>query len=597
MEEFQRVDDLYIKMNARGKLLSDFEIFKAKLQETTILKRLLGENCSLQDQIDYISKYNNEFTEYFYKYFKGDSTDAESIDESIKDFDSAMMDFVKSIARDDYFVYLKESEIGQKQYRDDYRLIPNMNGNVFSRFVEKGKFEREGAEVIYSKLSNPEDAITQSLVKVYALLNAFCNRANLSVDTVFTKKYYDETALFISMAGKDNLPENVIRYGLFSLLYKLGYPNGIDETKAYDCWKRFIYNLVNNSDVRNSEYAVEAMWILKCHIDAISKYDEKEILKVISECNETCASLRDQLKEERIKATLMQSGTDWYDLLLDAEEYFVDGQVGFLLDYSEMADGTYDIDQFKKYYAVAKSFFDCNKKINSNLDWKLFETALLCVDDLSGNNSAHLEKMKNSSTTWGFFEGKYAEYLKNSNEGQHNQKRKMLQLLWDKMGTGTIDDELSSIVTTYANTPLTDESEWKHFFANDSELYDAPIDDNGEKFQNCIHLYRRDNGKYDVLMLIGTTVRSYSMELNTFLLYKELIASYDGIGLHLDTRGDIMETDASGVTFTRRYLTYKDNRIGYSLATKDPSKPYILRSGQIVVELDKAELLTKLSSL
>lgn len=67
--------------------------------------------------------------------------------------------------------------------------------------------------------------------------------------------------------------------------------------------------------------------------------------------------------------------------------------------------------------------------------------------------------------------------------------------------------------------------------AEDLDLFDAPIDDNGEVFQNCIHLYKRDNGKYDVLMLLCTTVRLYSMEKNTFPLYKELnstYATYDG---------------------------------------------------------------------
>ena len=70
MDNFQKRDDLYIKMNARGKLLTDFEIFKAKLQKSKILSMLLGESSSNLQRLEFISKFNNEYAELFYLFYK-----------------------------------------------------------------------------------------------------------------------------------------------------------------------------------------------------------------------------------------------------------------------------------------------------------------------------------------------------------------------------------------------------------------------------------------------------------------------------------------------------------------------------------------------
>ena len=61
MDDFKNTDDLYIKMNARGKLLSDFEIFKAKLQNSTYMESILGESITDADKVLFISKYNNRW--------------------------------------------------------------------------------------------------------------------------------------------------------------------------------------------------------------------------------------------------------------------------------------------------------------------------------------------------------------------------------------------------------------------------------------------------------------------------------------------------------------------------------------------------------
>jgi len=61
LEKFGLDDDLYIKMNARGKALTDFEIFKAKFE-----KHLSKKDKALQ--IEFSTKIDNIWTDKFWKY-------------------------------------------------------------------------------------------------------------------------------------------------------------------------------------------------------------------------------------------------------------------------------------------------------------------------------------------------------------------------------------------------------------------------------------------------------------------------------------------------------------------------------------------------
>lgn len=61
LEKFGLDDDLYIKMNARGKALTDFENFKAKFE-----KMLSGIDEKLR--FDFVTKIDNQWTDFFWNY-------------------------------------------------------------------------------------------------------------------------------------------------------------------------------------------------------------------------------------------------------------------------------------------------------------------------------------------------------------------------------------------------------------------------------------------------------------------------------------------------------------------------------------------------
>lgn len=564
MEDFQKPDDLYIKMNARGKLLSDFEIFKAKLQNSALLSNVLGPDADETAKISFISKYNNQYAEFFYKHFG-------------EIYDNAMMDFIKAVIRDEYFCYIVRCNVNQREYRDHYSRIQNMNGNVFFSYLEKGGLE-------LASCPDTNAVFEESLRKIDKLMQQFSNELDPFVAIPGEKCYYDEKELFKALHLAKSMNDNVIRYALYSYRYKFGCPQSEQEQRAYQAWKRFVYNIVTNiSFGGHTEYVCQALAFFCAELEHITTADQTAVLKSISrERKEWIPEfLRDGVWEESEKATLMLpvgAENEWYAAILDAELHFKDGQIGFLLKFSKDQEGTYCIESFKRYLSMVKHMLDNEKKLNAAVDWKLFDRAMLCMQDKTWNHTAHLMKQSNSSTSWGFLQGKLEGYLANTTD---DNKRMVFKNLLDALHESQdINADLSDVIAAFDVASLTPEHAWKaHFIEND--LFSVSMGRYWYKFSNCVSINNKD-----VLLLTTTTERGYSMEVNTFLLYSELeSAGVHGMSLELDTTTALLDE----TKFPKRYIKYKGYIIGY---ISDGAKNYVVRKDEEIDQLTREETIT-----
>lgn len=551
LPNFQHTSDLYIKMNARGKILSDFEIFKAKLQNSPILDKLLGENSDEGQKINFISKYNNVYSEFFYKFFG-------------LEYDDAFMDFIKEMIRDFYLSYVSRSRVSQKTYRSDYGKIKAMNGSVLFRYIENGGTGYELCE-------KPELIFVNALKRVDELLGLFTKMEDpLNFENKLNKHYYKEKDLFKRNHNCENLEEDVVRYSLYSFLLKFGIPSNDEQKCAYSMWRRITYNIVTNSSFESRrEDICEAFVFIQQVIDDIKQCKESCILKNLSavQVDSCTAAMRYQMQEEIIKAKLINNDPSWKEKILEVENYFRDGEIGFILDWSLNSEQVYDLGLFGKYFECLKKIFDEDKQLLDGIDVSVFEQALLCMKDETSNKTGHLLKQPNSTTSWGFLRKNYKELLKNKVD---SLKKNILKSLVDKIMNSSkeINDVLKEIIKNVDDSNCSDESKWKmHFICND--LFDAQMGD--FKFKNCINL---DNKNSEILMIAGTTVRSKSMELNTFLLYKDLL--HDGVDssflkLMLYATGVVKDSN----NFPTRYIEVKGAYIGYDETDKE--KPYVLK--------------------
>jgi len=105
LEQFKLTDELYIKMNARGKPLTEFENFKANFSK--YLK-----------SIDHKSKLDNEWLDIFWNLEKQENTEI-----TTKNVDEKFFNFFKNITLN---FYTEENEI-DREFVDNYNLFDTYN--------------------------------------------------------------------------------------------------------------------------------------------------------------------------------------------------------------------------------------------------------------------------------------------------------------------------------------------------------------------------------------------------------------------------------------------------------------------------------------
>lgn len=589
-----QTSDLYIKMNARGKLLSDFEIFKAKLQDSGILERLLEQTESgttEQDKAKFISKYNNEYAEFFYKFFK-------------KNYDNAMMSFIKEMLRDSYLIAASRCGIGQKKYRSEYENINSMTGSVLFRYIEKGGAERPEFMEYNEQL---KDAFLDGLKRADNLLKKFNPMEpplSFVIDDTPRKKYFNEEDLF-----KGNYDENryrgsrgdIARYSLYSFLYKFWIPVETQEKRAYNMWKRIVYNIthVNNSDFKNAEDTCETFSYMEYIVNNIESYDEMSVLKAVAEIDKKIPQrISNQMREEIDKATLIIQDLSWKDEILDAENYFADGNIGFIL-YCSKTNSGYNKTLFKKYLQYLKMLFDEEKGLKKEVDRSKFEKAMLCMEDTTDDFTGHLLRQKNSTTSWGFLwrDSKHQYYQYYKDLMKEDTKKHILKELIDKLIStdihtpSDIDEKLTGIVANVEESKFNKpESKWKLAFIKNN-LFDAKLNESFD-FKNCINI----GPNYEILMLEETTERSWSSELYTFLLYQKLLGlelSRIDIKLHLDKTGELKDENG----YPKRYIEIDNGstKIGYDYDAGNPEQPYWFnKAGEKIDYLSEEEVVQKL---
>ena len=150
------------------------------------------------------------------------------------------------------------------------------------------------------------------------------------------------------------------------------------------------------------------------------------------------------------------------------------------------------------------------------------------------------------------------------------EKRKILKILLDNLnGVSDYTQKLEDIIAAADQNNYVDEDAWK-WPCIKQDLFNKTMGD--YKFNNCINL---SENRKEVLMLAGTTVRAYSMELNTFLLNKELLAR-TGKKIKAVLYPTAAMTSPDG--FPLRYLEIGNADVGYSYAAENASKPFLYKN-------------------
>lgn len=366
LESFGLTDELYIKMNARGKSLTSFEHFKAKLEQT--IKSYSSDWPIYQLDIKgfddapvdgyryFIHKIDTVWADLFWPY-RNTATQDDT-------YDDELMNFIRLIILYQYLLDNKEFN------KDNFSLLMGT-----------------GSKLLPSTISQYENlnCLNQNLViRLINLFDLLCDTGQGIRIYLSENKYFNESDTFKKILLNDTSYVDKLRFfAFYSYLSKNSFNLNID--KLID-WSRVIYNLTENTIVDSTDDFHRALTSIESLI-----HTNDSILEVLISPIDIIGFLGDQILEEKIKAHLILKSDDWKNAILQSEHHpFFKGQIGCLLNFSGILEYYRDnnncnwdasqnsdlLDTFKKYDRSLGSVFNLIAASSSDIDY-LWERATL----------------------------------------------------------------------------------------------------------------------------------------------------------------------------------------------------------------------------
>lgn len=395
LEEFGLSDDLYIKMNARGKPLTPFENFKAKFEQFAgqvchdDTLQLHGITMPLREYLG--RKIDTDWSDLFW-HFCGASTDR---------FDDQFMQFFRSMIVVLY-PYGKSKEDRSKVIKTITALRDNAFKPSFYQYQEMQCLDRD------------------FLLTLIQFMDTICSKEHKIAFFLEDSSYYDEEATFrLALERLDTRGNNpkglTYQHAMMFFAWSLcliRFRDDISPEKLFD-WMRVVHNLSENTRVERVREFTEALFSL---MDLLEKADSIiNYLANVDEDQKITFFYSPQVREERIKAQLVERSSNWRSLIYRAEQHgYFKGQIEFLLDFSGVlqhfvAEGACDWDdeqdqeyltRFADYLARSESVF--NKSGLKEFPDQLFERALLTKGDylLYGRSNCSFLDNVDRDTSW-----------------------------------------------------------------------------------------------------------------------------------------------------------------------------------------------------
>jgi hypothetical protein len=201
----------------------------------------------------------------------------------------------------------------------------------------------------------------------------------------------------------------------------------------------------------------------------------------------------EQAKEEVFKARLIVDDPSLEALFLEAEAHsYLQGKIGFLLDFSTSSEGAFDRDAFTRYSERAGAVLDTRVRASTE---HLLERALLSIDDyLIGRGSSKFSFCQSDAGT----------YRDRSENWLRVIGRPGFQKLLDRI-EGEVNAALRKLIDGAVCT------DWRRYIVANPQL----IDYCGERL-----IHREDSG--DVYLLSRKRLSGYHAELRSYSLFHAL---------------------------------------------------------------------------
>lgn len=399
-------DDLYIKMNARGKELTDFENFKASF-EKHIKKFVFEKELELSEnnkekwkeltEKTFSHKIDTVWTDLFWKHRGEDNI-----------IDNEIIKFIAGIAINNYAQNLEIIENSEDELNTRKILEEKKEKNITVEAVKRERIERR----ITTLFNNPADVspvdfpTKESFEYLKKCFEGYSKNQNdeLFPDNLILWDFIEnrkvkinskteiDNNLFIELVkeSKTEYKQRVLFYAQTKYILNSESFN----SELFSEWMRIVRNIVQNSTIDSASALIGAIGL----INELSSGCEN-IYEFLSSTTLKSGFATKQIEEEKLKATLIKSEINWKSQIFKAEDdIFLKGEIKFLIDFSKVKE-EYKIQEFtsisNKFLLLFESKDDLLRK------------ALLTQDDYpiwDGRTSslgwAHRYSLLNTENEW-----------------------------------------------------------------------------------------------------------------------------------------------------------------------------------------------------
>lgn len=359
-EELPLSDDLYIKMNARGKPLTSFENFKAEII------KWVSDNISKEESIRIASKFDNEWTDIFWE--KGLGKTAHSVDELFFAFFNRIYYLHLVTGRDDNGSFILSDKDANKSKEYKYFSGDTSNSDKLISFQSLDRYIPQLSEtltfleVIFQEIRHINPSSFQARWK-----NNFYFIPQYILDSNNAPKTLSNDILDFTTI---NQQERVAFYAICK--YLLSPCSDNDEANSLVHWMRFVWNLISEKDSSGLE-TIRSISAIQQAVTLIDKVENPR--RVYHELYEKSIELKQTLKshialerrfiEEIDKVSqilnpnpliaIPEGVEDWEQAIINAEEFRIfNGSIGVLFHNEQ---GEIDWANFACKFANAQKYF------------------------------------------------------------------------------------------------------------------------------------------------------------------------------------------------------------------------------------------------
>lgn len=425
LRNFGLSDDLYIKMNARGKPLTPFETFKARYEK--ILRELFPNGTQLIDGQDvsipdyFARRMDTRWADFFWPHR----------DTETHVFDAAVMNVFRAV------ILITRSPEKDVFVKDIIDLRNRFHNNSYHFFQQ-----RDWLDVPFSKA-------------LLILLDAWSGGKDGFFPQLPDSRYFNEESILEKVLFEPTSLgyDEIIQFAAYAQFLK-AYVSEPDPI-AFQEWMRVVFNLSVNTEYNRAadlQRSLSALTVLAPHMTSILEYlagNEADI----------SAFNRQQVAEEKLKALLLTADVRWRPLIDQAEAHgYFRGQIEFLLDFcgvgekwKSSGDVNWTADehaalqaQFENYLKKAEAMFNARGLVNiEDFRW---ERALLSLGDYTLPSGPNYSFLVNSSTD----QASWKRLLR----GADLKAREILRLLFNRLTEDRpLEQQLDEIIAGSAELP------------------------------------------------------------------------------------------------------------------------------------------------